>query len=89
MTTIKPAGVQIFCKPDAIENTTKSGLYIPTQAADKPKIATVLEVGDAVKTFKKNDRVIYRSYATTEFKLDEQDYFLVEEQDVLGTLLEQ
>lgn len=86
--TIKPAGIQVFCKPDEAETKTQAGIFIPATTAEKPKTATVLAVGPDVKGFKKNDRVIYRSYATTEFKLDGDDYFLVEEQDVLGEIVE-
>jgi chaperonin GroES len=86
--TVRPAAHHLFCKPDEAETITKSGFFISEAAAEKPKTAQVLNVGEGVKSFKNPDRIIYKPYSTTEIKLNGEDYFLISEEDVLGVLVE-
>jgi chaperonin GroES len=86
MKTIKPAPNQLFCKPDEAEKTTKSGFIL--QSVEKPKTAQVINIGDTVSTYKPKDTVIYKSYATTELKIDEVEYILIHQDDVLGVVVE-
>lgn len=65
---------------------TASGLYLPDKAAEKPKIAKVLKVGKDVKGVKAGDKIVYKSYSTTEIKLDNVEYVLVKEEDILATV---
>jgi chaperonin GroES len=65
---------------------TASGLYLPDNAQEKPKVAKVLAVGADVKQVKVNDRIIYKSYSTTDVKLGKEEYILVKEEDVLATV---
>lgn len=88
MQTIKPASKQLFCKPEEAVTKTSSGFFIPDKAAEKPKVAEVINVGSSVVEFKPKDRVIYKSYSTNDIKLDGQDYFLISEEDLLGTVVE-
>jgi chaperonin GroES len=70
---------------DAITKTA-SGLYLPDKAAEKPKTAKVLKVGAKVKEIKPGDRIVYKSYSTTELKIDGTEYILVKEEDILATV---
>ncbi len=89
MQTIKPATNQLFCKPDEAEQQlSKSGLYIQKSAVDKPQTAQVVNVGSGVTGFKQKDKVIYKPYSTTDIKLEDVQYFLIAEEDVLGTVVE-
>lgn len=86
MQTIAPAPKMLFCKPDEAKNSTHSGILLATQQ-EKPKTAKVINVGEGV-TYKRNDTIIYKAYATTEVKLDDQEYILVSEEDIIGKLVE-
>lgn len=88
MQTIKPAKNQLFCKPDEAETKTVSGIILTEKATDKPKTAKVINVGDEVTQFKAHDTIVYKTYSTTDIKLDKADYFLIAEDDVLGTVVD-
>ena len=88
MQTIKPAKGYLFCKPEEVVTTTKSGFILSESAAEKPKIAEVINVGSNVTQCKSTDKIVYKSYSTTEIKLNDDDYFLIAEDDVLGTVLD-
>lgn len=88
MQTIKPSSNQLFCKPEEKITKTQSGILLDASRVEKPKTAVVINVGDGVKGFKSNDKIIYKSYSTTDIKLNNEDYFIVAEEDVLGTVLE-
>ena len=70
---------------DAITKTA-SGLYLPDKAAEKPKTAKVLKVGKDVKEIKAGDRIVYKSYSTTEVKVSDKEYILVKEEDIIATV---
>lgn len=73
---------------EAVEASTKtaSGLYLPDSASEKPKIAKVVAVGKEVKELKVGDKIVYKSYSTTEVKVDATEYIIVKEEDVLATV---
>lgn len=64
---------------------TKSGILLG-EAKETPAYALVKSIGPNVKTIKAGDKIVYKQYSTTEIKLDNQDYILVKEEDVLATL---
>lgn len=88
MQTIKPAPTQLFCEIPQVEEKLESGLYIPTNAQEKPKTAIVINVGTKVENYSRDDEVIYRSYAVTSIRLNNKEYLLLDEKDVLGTVLD-
>ena len=63
---------------------TKSGIYLPDNAKEKPVLAKVVAVGPAVKGVKTGDKVVYKEYSTTELKVDGTEYLLVKEEDILA-----
>lgn len=83
---LHPLADYIVAEGDSVNERTTSGLYLPTNAQEKPKTAIVLAVGPSVKQVKKGDRIIYKSYSTTDVKVDKTDYILVKEEDVLATV---
>lgn len=85
-TTIQPLASYVVAVGDEPEIKTASGLYLPEKAAEKPKLAKVIAVGKEVKQLKVGDRIIYRSYSTTDVKVDRDEYILVKEEDVLATV---
>jgi chaperonin GroES len=86
MANIQPLADYIVAQEEAPETKTASGLYLPEKAAEKPKVAKVVAVGKDVKQVKVGDRIVYKSYSTTDIKMGTDEYLLVKEEDVLATV---
>ncbi|OGL25278.1 hypothetical protein A3A68_01410 [Candidatus Saccharibacteria bacterium RIFCSPLOWO2_01_FULL_48_13] len=85
-TKLQPLADWIVAEQLEAATKTASGLYLPENAAEKPKVAKVLKVGAKVKSVKAGDQIVYKSYSTTEVTLDSTEYILVKEEDVLATV---
>ncbi len=85
-TPLHPLGDNIIAKTEEADKKTASGLYLPDKATEKPKIAKVLAIGKDVKQVKINDRIVYKSYSTTDVKVGSEEYVVVKEEDVLATV---
>jgi chaperonin GroES len=83
---LQPLRHWVVAQQEEAVTKTASGLYLPDKAAEKPKVAKVLKVGDQVKSIKAGERIIYKEYSTTEIKLDGTEYILVKEEDILATV---
>lgn len=83
---INPLADYVVAVTEDAATKTASGLYLPDKAQEKPKVAKVVAVGKAVKEIKVGERIVYKSYSTTEIKLDAQEYILVKEEDILATV---
>ena len=86
MVKLQPMAEWVVAEPEEAATKTSSGFYLPDKAAEKPQVAKVLKVGSKVKEIKAGDRIVYKSYSTTELKLDGQDYILVKAEDILATV---
>lgn len=85
---IQPLGTRVVIKPLEQETKTAAGLYIPESAKEKPQTGLVMAVGDSEDVrLKVDDRVLFAKYSGTEFKLDGEEYLLMECGDVLARLL--
>jgi len=92
MTKVKPIGDKIFIQPIEESAKTKSGLYLPESAKEKPKQAKVLAVGSGKYidgklqslTVKVGDIVLTKEWGGDEVKIDGETYKIIEESDVLG-----
>jgi chaperonin GroES len=93
---VRPLGDKILIKRAEAQSKTESGIYLPETAKDKPKEGKVVAVGDGNLnketgaympfTVKKGDRVIFNSYSGTEIKIDDEDFLIMTEDDVLGII---
>ena len=94
MASIQPLGDRVLVKPDVAEEKTASGLFIPDTAKEKPQRGTVIAVGggkveNGVKidmTVKAGDKVLYGKYSGIELTLDNEEYMIMRESDILGVL---
>lgn len=92
MSQIKPLGDKIFIKPIEEEAKTKSGLYLPDSAKEKPKQAKVLAVGEGKYidgkltplSVKAGDIVLTKEWGGDEIKMDGENYKIVSEEDILA-----
>ena len=93
---IRPLADRVVIKPAAKEEKTKGGLFLPdTASKEKPQEGTIVAVGEgklddngkrvpvAVTV---GDRVLFAKYAGTEIKLDDEDYLILAEKDVLAVV---
>lgn len=85
-TPLQPLGDYVVAVSEEAETKTASGIYLPEKAAEKPKTAQVVAAGPEVKQVKKGDRIVYKSFSTTEVKVGKEEYILVKEEDVLATV---
>lgn len=83
---IHPLADHVVAVGEEAETKTASGLYLPGNAQEKPKIAKVVAVGKQVKELKAGDRIVYKSYSTTDVKVGMDEYIIVKEEDVLATV---
>ncbi len=83
---VHPLADYVVAQAEEPQTKTASGLYLPDNAKEKPKTAKVVAVGKDAKQVKVGDRIIYKSYSTTDVKVDGEEYILVKEEDVLATV---
>jgi chaperonin GroES len=83
---IQPLADYVVAQSEEAESKTASGLYLPGSAQEKPKTAKVVAVGKGAKEIKVGDRIIYKSYSTTDVKVGTEEYILVKEEDILATV---
>ncbi len=89
-----PLGDRVVLKQLVAEETTKSGIVLPGQNKEKPQQAEVLAVGpggmvdgkEVKMEVKVGDNVIYSKYAGTEVKMDEEEYIIVRQNDILAII---
>ncbi len=82
---LKPLQDRVVALKEAPQTTTKSGILLG-EAKEAPSYAVIESVGPDVKTVKKGDKIVYKQYSTTEVKLDDKEYIIVKEEDILATL---
>ena len=82
---LKPLQDRVVAVKDQPMETTKSGILLGT-AKETPAYAVVKSVGPDVKNVKKGDKIVYKNYSTTDVKIDDTDYIILKEEDILATL---
>jgi chaperonin GroES len=94
-TNIRPLGDRVVVKAVEREEQTKSGIYLPDTAQEKPQEAIVLAVGNGKLLdngtrqpidLKVGDRVLYSKYAGTEVKQLTEEYLILRESDILAVI---
>lgn len=85
-TPIKPLAARVVAVREEAKTQTASGLYIPDSAKEKPATVKVVAVGPDVKHIKVGDRIVYKDYTPTNLKIDDTEYLIINEEDVLATL---
>ncbi|HAK59173.1 MAG TPA: co-chaperone GroES [Nitrospiraceae bacterium] len=82
----KPLKDRVFVSYTAELEKTSGGLYIPETAKEKPQSGKVEAVGEEVKQIKMGDTVLFDRYSGSKINLDNAEYLIVKEEDVLGIL---
>jgi chaperonin GroES len=90
---LKPLGDRVIIKVLEKEEKTSSGIVLPDKAKEKPQEGEVVAVGpgkildDGSKSqmdVKAGDKVVFSKYAGTEIKIDNEEYLIVRQDDILG-----
>ncbi len=92
--TIKPLADRAVLKSVELEETTKSGIILAASAQEKPQVAEVVAVGpggvvdgkDIKMYVKVGDKVITSKYSGTEVKIDDVEYVIVRQSDILAVV---
>ena len=94
--SIRPLSDRVLVKRlEAKQETSAGGIIIPETAKEKPQEGEVVAVGPGkmledgkvqAMNVKAGDRVLFGKYAGTEVKIDNEDYLIMREDDILGVL---
>ena len=90
---LSPIGERIVIHKLEKEETTASGIVLPSSAQEQPQYAEVVAISDRISNqedykdaVKIGDRVIYSKYAGTDVKLDDEEYIVIKIEDVLAVV---
>jgi chaperonin GroES len=83
---IQPLADYVVAEPEKAQSKTASGFYLPEAAKEKPQTSKVVAVGNEVKAVKVGDRILFKSYSSTDVKVNGAAYLLVKEEDILATV---
>ena len=92
---IKPLGDRVVIEVAEVELKTKSGIIMPETSKEKPQKGKVVAVGAgkvldngsrAVPEVKVGEEVLFNKYAGTEVKVDDKEYLVIRESDILAII---
>ncbi len=92
---IRPLGDRVVVKPLPSEEKTKGGIVLPDTVKEKPQEGEVIAIGSGklLETgqrvpidLKPGDRILFSKYAGNEVKIDDVEYLIMREADVLGVI---
>lgn len=94
MAQLQPLGDRVVIEPSPREEVTKSGIVLPDTAKEKPQEGKIIAVGPGrtesgkivAPEVKTGDIVIYAKYSGTEIRVDEKDYLILSEKDILAVV---
>ena len=85
-----PLGDRVVLKQLVAEETTKSGIVLPGQNKEKPQQAEVIAVGPGTEEVKMEvkagDMVIFSKYSGTEVKLEDEEFIVCRQNDILAVI---
>jgi len=93
--SLKPLGDKVVVERDESLDTTAGGIFLPDSAKDKPSRGTIVAIGtgqlldDGTRgklQVKKGDRILFTSYAPEAINVDDDEYLLMSESDILAVI---
>jgi len=93
---IKPLGARVLVEPLEVSEMKKGGIIIPDSAKEKPMEGKIIAIGkkrdedgkEIPFDVKVDDKVLLPKYGGTEVKIDDKEYQLVREEDLLGVIVD-
>ena len=94
MMKLKPLADRVVLKQNAAEERTSSGIFLTASAQEKPEVYEVVEVGpggmvdgnEVEMIVKAGQQVLVGKYTGTKVKLDEEEYTIVRQGDILAVI---
>ncbi len=92
---LKPIGEKIIVERVEPGNKTKGGIVLPDTAKEKPKEGKVIAIGEGkllengsrvAPSVKTGERIIFSSFAGSEVKIDNKEYLIMNEDDILAVI---
>jgi chaperonin GroES len=92
---IRPLGDKVIVQRHEADEKTPGGIVLPDSAKEKPRRGKIVSVGDGrvlddgtrgKMQLKKGDEVLFSSYAGTEVKIDDKEYVIMDESDVMAII---
>lgn len=84
---LRPLNKNVVLRKEAEEKKTASGIILTESAKEKPSIATVVAIGKECEAkLRENDKVVYKEYSGTKIKMDEVEYIIIEDEDILAVV---
>ena len=92
---LQPLGDKVVVEREETQDKTAGGIYIPDAAKDKPSRGTIIAVGTGkllddgtrgAMQVKKGDRVLFTSYAPETIEIDDEEFLLMSESDILAVI---
>ena len=91
---LKPLADRVVLKQNAAEERTSSGIFLTASAQEKPEVNEVVEVGpggmvdgnEVTMIVKPGQSVLVGKYSGSKVKLDEQEYTIVRQSDILAVI---
>lgn len=91
---LKPLHDNVVLKKEKAEKKTASGIILSGDAKEQPQFATVVAIGEGALvdgkrvplSVKIGDKVVYKKYSATELKVEEEEYLVIAEKDILAIL---
>jgi chaperonin GroES len=93
--SLQPLGDKVVVERDQSEDVTAGGIVLPDSAKDKPSRGTIVAIGtgklldDGTRgkmQVKKGDRILFTSYAPETIEIDDEEYLLMSESDILAVI---
>ncbi len=90
---IQPLGDRVIVKPTEPKEVRKGGIIIPDTVKDKPQEGEIIAAGNGKMTeegkrlpmdVKTGDRILYGKYSGTEIKIEDVEYLIMHQDDILG-----
>ena len=95
---IRPLADRVVVRPQEREERTRGGIYLPdTASKEKPQEGTVMAVGEGrlddggrrvPVAVSAGDKVLFAKYAGTEIRIEDEDYLILAEKDILAVVNE-
>jgi len=91
---LKPLFDKVVLKEEKLNETSKSGIFLPVSDKEKPQIATVISVGeggfidgkDVKMIVNVGDKVVFSKYAGSNIKINNDEYVVVRQADILAII---
>jgi len=81
---ITPLENRVLIRPTEVDEVKKGEIIIPDSAKEKPRQGMVMEIGPDTKGIKKRDTVLYGKYSGTGVTIDDTEYLIMRESDILA-----